>query len=114
MSFQPASKDFQLVISDEFLPKLSGHQIAEWIRQDAGYCMTPFILISAENNPKMFGDLTTRGLINFYIPKPFSIAQFTAVISLSLTTFTKKAPISIKADGHSKAIEPVKTEFPIH
>jgi CheY-like chemotaxis protein len=74
---------FDLIISDEVLPGLRGHEIADWMRQDTRYQQVPLILISAERNPQLFADLATKGIINMFVPKPFSVMQLLSSINMA-------------------------------
>jgi CheY-like chemotaxis protein len=82
---------FDLVISDENLPGIKGHEIAEWMRRNRRYGRVPLILMSAENDHRLFSDLLKNRLITFYLPKPFSIMQFESLVSMSLNLNEKIA-----------------------
>jgi DNA-binding response OmpR family regulator len=90
---------FDLVISDENIPGIRGHQIAQWMRQDNHYKEVPMILISIEKDHKLYAELSAIGSINMFIPKPFTTKQLTSALNLvKLVKFPLKAeanPIAI-------------------
>lgn len=101
---------FDLVISDENLPEIKGHQIAKWMRQNTRYEEVPLILISVEQNHQLFAELSTNGSINMFIPKPFTIPQLTSALNMvRLVQFPLKVEVeTIEID--TKDIELVDEE----
>jgi CheY-like chemotaxis protein len=92
-------RKFDLVISDENLPEMRGHEIAHWMRQDNNHREVPMILTSVETNHKLFAELTAAGSINMFIPKPFTTKQLTSALNMvKLIKFPlKKEPIFSKS-----------------
>lgn len=90
---------FDLVISDENIPGIRGHKIAEWMRRDNRYKEVPMILISVEKDHKLYAELTAAGSINMFIPKPFTTKQLTSALNIvNLIKFPlKKEPIYSKS-----------------
>ena len=66
------ARRFDLVICDESMPKATGTAVAEYLRQNPDSKHIPFIMISAENNSKHFTELLQKGIINLFLPKPYS------------------------------------------
>lgn len=65
-------QDFDLIVVDESMPKARGNDVAHFIRENDRTRHIPVILITAENNPTHFNELLKSGLINLFLPKPFS------------------------------------------
>lgn len=83
-------KDFNLVIVDESMPKAKGNVVAHFIREQERTRHIPVIMITAENNPTHFNDLLKTGLINLFLPKPFSPKLLLNMINFLI----KSAPVS--------------------
>lgn len=64
--------EIDLVIVDESMPKAKGNVVAHFIRENEKTKHIPVILITAENNPTHFNEMLKTGLINLFLPKPFS------------------------------------------
>lgn len=79
-----SQKTIDLIICDELMPLGKGSEIAEFLKQEVGYSTIPFILLSAEENPRHFTDLMTRRIIDVYLPKPVNQKQLMAIINLCL------------------------------
>lgn len=76
--------DFDLVIVDESMPKVKGNVVAHFIRENEKTKHIPIILITAENNPTHFNELLKTGLINLFLPKPFSVKLLQNMVNLLL------------------------------
>jgi two-component system phosphate regulon response regulator PhoB len=79
-------KDFNLVIVDESMPKAKGNVVAHFIREHERTRHIPIIMITAENNPTHFNELLKTGLINLFLPKPFSPKLFLNMINFLIKT----------------------------
>lgn len=62
---------FDLIISDQDMPLMTGSQLVEWLRTEGGDTTTPFVMLSGKRDPRLFGDLMSRKLITGVFPKPF-------------------------------------------
>lgn len=69
---QVKQNELDLVILDETMPKANGNVVAHFIRENDKTKHIPVILITAENNPTHFNEMLKTGLINLFLPKPFS------------------------------------------
>lgn len=92
------TNDFLLVITDENLPGIKGHEIAEWMRGIDRYKDTPVILISAEQDFRLFSDLLAAGIITLFVPKPSSMNQLKATINLAMNMkmAVKSPPLELR------------------
>ena len=77
---------FDLVICDQTMPHLTGAEVADWMRQTEKNFDTPFILLTAEQNPTLFSRLLSQSDIDSYLPKPISFAQITAHLKMMLNS----------------------------
>lgn len=80
-----------LILSDVMMPRMTGTQLLEKIRQDATLARLPFILLTANANVKD----RTQGLwsgANDYITKPFDVSELLARINnlLRLKSFERQ------------------------
>ena len=71
---------FDLIISDEEMPLLTGSELAEWFRTEGGNTTTPFVIVSGKQDSQLFGNLMSKNLINVMIPKPFQYLPFINII----------------------------------
>ena len=83
------NKNIDLVVSDQIMPDILGSEVALFMRQDAEYKNTPFILISAEQNDAHFGSLIREGTINSYYAKPFDTRRLVNMINILLRQSNK-------------------------
>ncbi len=67
------SKQYGLVISDWNMEPMTGYQLLNEVRADAGLKETPFIMITAENKTGNVIAAKQAG-VNNYIVKPFNTA----------------------------------------
>lgn len=65
------SRNYDLVISDEEMPLVSGSQLAVWMHGEVSHRDTPFILASGKKDAKLFARLIRDKIISAYLPKPF-------------------------------------------
>jgi two-component system chemotaxis response regulator CheY len=63
---------FDLVLSDQQMPKMTGIQLCEQIRELPHYEQTPFILLTAKCMELDVAKLRQRLRISAALPKPFS------------------------------------------
>lgn len=80
------TRTFDMVISDENLPHVTGSEIARYMRQTQEHADTPMILVSAEENSSYFGELMQNKVISSYLPKPFSMARLNQLIHIFLNS----------------------------
>lgn len=78
--------DFDLVLSDQQMPLMTGIQLCESLRQVPRHKHTPFILLTAKRMEIDVAKLRqTLGVIAV-LPKPFSPSELVQVIDESLTS----------------------------
>lgn len=75
---------YDLVISDEEMPFMSGSQLAVWMRGEELHRDTPFILASGKQDPKLFARLIKDKVISAYIPKPFQNNALLQIVNVCL------------------------------
>ncbi|MCI0491334.1 MAG: response regulator [Planctomycetes bacterium] len=66
---------FDLVLSDQQMPMMTGVQLCESLRQLAGYRQTPFILLTAKCMEINLVELQRTVGISTALPKPFSPSE---------------------------------------
>jgi DNA-binding response OmpR family regulator len=64
-----------IVIGDWGMPVMSGIDLLKWMRRDARYARTPFMMLTAEANPASVR-LALQAGVNAYMIKPFTVHSF--------------------------------------
>ncbi len=75
---------FDLVLSDQQMPMMTGVQLCEHIRQLPGHERTPIILLTAKCMELSVSQLQRRLGISAALPKPFSPSELITCIEESL------------------------------
>lgn len=76
---------FDLVLSDQQMPLMTGIQLCEALRQLPAYRTTPFILLTAKCMEIDFARLKVNPGISAALPKPFSPNELVSCIEESLS-----------------------------
>jgi CheY-like chemotaxis protein len=77
---------FDLVLSDQQMPKMTGIQLCESIREIPEYQLTPFILLTAKCMEIDAARLRQRLGLTAALPKPFSPSELLTCIEESLSS----------------------------
>jgi two-component system chemotaxis response regulator CheY len=77
-------EDFDLVLTDQQMPMMTGVQLCENIRQLPAYQRTPIILLTAKCMELSVDQLQRRLGISAALPKPFSPSELITCIEESL------------------------------
>jgi two-component system chemotaxis response regulator CheY len=77
---------FDLVLSDQQMPKMTGIQLCEHIREMPDHAHTPFILLTAKCMEIDVARLRQRLSMSAALPKPFSPSELLTCIEESLAT----------------------------
>jgi DNA-binding response OmpR family regulator len=64
-----------IVIGDWSMPVMSGIELLGWMRKDARYARTPYMMLTAESNPASVRSALQAG-VNAYMIKPFTVHSF--------------------------------------
>ncbi|MBF0251229.1 MAG: response regulator [Alphaproteobacteria bacterium] len=81
---ETAEAPFKLIISDMKMPKMSGLEFADRVRQDKRHYNVPFILVTAESDTDVIIAAKEHGVTAF-LSKPFSVERFKERIELALS-----------------------------
>jgi two-component system chemotaxis response regulator CheY len=79
-------ESYDLVLSDQQMPLMTGIQLCEHVRQLPGYKQTPFILLTAKCMEIDIGKLKQTLGLTKALPKPFSPSELVTCIKEALTT----------------------------
>jgi len=82
-------QDFDLVLSDQQMPMMTGIQLCENIRQMPAHRRTPFILLTAKCMELDFGRLQEKLNVSAALPKPFSPSELINCIEEALAAGCK-------------------------
>jgi len=77
---------FDLVLSDQQMPKMTGIQLCEHIREMPGHAQTAFILLTAKCMELDVAKLRHRLGLSAALPKPFSPTELLTTIEESLAS----------------------------
>jgi CheY-like chemotaxis protein len=77
---------FDLVLSDQQMPKMTGIQLCEHIREMPDHAQTPFILLTAKCMEIDVAKLRHRLGVSAALPKPFSPSELLTSIEESLAS----------------------------
>ena len=80
---------FDLVLSDQQMPMMTGIQMCENLRQLPAHRHTPFILLTAKCMEIDFGKLQEKLKISAALPKPFSPSELINCIEEALAAGCK-------------------------
>ncbi len=75
---------FDLVLSDQQMPLMTGIQLCESLRQIPEHRQTPFILLTAKCMEIDFGQLQKKLNVSVALPKPFSPSELVNCIEEAL------------------------------
>jgi two-component system sensor histidine kinase/response regulator len=64
-----------IVIGDWSMPIMSGIELLGWMRKDARYARTPYMMLTAESNPASVRSALQAG-VTAYMIKPFTVHSF--------------------------------------
>jgi two-component system, chemotaxis family, chemotaxis protein CheY len=84
------TKRYGLVISDWNMEPMSGYDLLQQVRADAGLGATPFIMVTAESKTENVIAAKKAG-VNNYIVKPFNAQTLKAKIEAVFTESTEVA-----------------------
>jgi two-component system sensor histidine kinase/response regulator len=84
-----------IVIGDWSMPVMSGIELLTWMRRDARYARTPYMMLTAESNPASVRSALQAG-VSAYMIKPFTVhsfaSKFMAMIDSPQEVPAKPAP----------------------
>jgi CheY-like chemotaxis protein len=94
-----------LVLLDLNLPDISGEEVLRRIRNDPVTADTPVVVVSADATPGQVERLRSAGA-NDYLTKPFSLADFLAVIDSSGATGRGEPALADESSNGSSVLDP--------
>jgi two-component system chemotaxis response regulator CheY len=77
---------FDLVLSDQQMPKMTGIQLCEHLREMPDHAHTPFVLLTAKCMELDVAKLRQRLGVSAALPKPFSPSELLSLIEESLAS----------------------------
>lgn len=75
---------FDLLITDETMPHITGLELAWWLRSQEKLSHIPVIMLSAEQNPTVFHKALADKTIDSFLPKPFNPKALSELLELFL------------------------------
>lgn len=76
------AESFDLLICDDNMPYLTGYELALGLKEGNLHPAMPVIIVSANFDARRIADLIDRNIINYFIPKPFQMAQLSHAVQL--------------------------------
>lgn len=105
-----------IVIGDWGMPVMSGLDLLHWMRRDARYAKTPFMMLTAEANPASVRSALQAG-VNAYMIKPFTVhsfaSKFMAMIGTVQESTASTPPAPEPAPRPETAPPPVLKPTPV-
>jgi two-component system sensor histidine kinase/response regulator len=80
-----------VVIGDWSMPIMSGIELLTWMRRDARYARTPYMMLTAESNPGSVRNALQAG-VNAYMIKPFTVHSFASKFMAMIGSPQEVAP----------------------
>ena len=84
-----------LILMDLYMPKCSGGELAELIRQQEGYVGTPIVFLSAETNPEAQIEAMSYGADEF-LTKPVRIRHLISVVKIRVQRFRQVKSLIVR------------------
>jgi DNA-binding response OmpR family regulator len=91
-----------IVIGDWSMPVMSGIELLTWMRKDARYARTPYMMLTAESNPASVRGALQAG-VTAYMIKPFTVHSFASKFMAMIG-----APQEAPASPFARAAAPAK------
>jgi len=85
-------QQIDIVIGDWSMPVMSGLELLSWMRRDARYARTPYMMLTAESNPASVRSALQAG-VNAYMIKPFTVHSFASKF-MAMIGAPQEAPAS--------------------
>ncbi len=99
-------QQIDVVIGDWSMPIMSGLELLGWMRKDARYARTPFMMLTAESNPASVRSALQAG-VNAYMIKPFTVHSFASKFMAMIG-----APQEAPASPFARPAAPAPAAFP--
>jgi DNA-binding response OmpR family regulator len=80
-----------IVIGDWSMPIMSGLELLGWMRKDARYARTPYMMLTAESNPASVRSALQAG-VSAYMIKPFTVHSFASKFMAMIGSPQEVAP----------------------
>jgi two-component system sensor histidine kinase/response regulator len=93
-------QQIDIVIGDWSMPVMSGLELLSWMRRDARYARTPYMMLTAESNPASVRSALQAG-VNAYMIKPFTVHSFASKF-MAMIGAPQEAPASPFARAAAK------------
>jgi DNA-binding response OmpR family regulator len=101
-----------IVIGDWGMPVMSGLELLHWMRHDARYAKTPFMMLTAEANPASVRSALQAG-VNAYMIKPFTVHSFASKFMAMIGTVQESEPAPEPVPRPDSAPPPVLKPTPV-
>lgn len=75
---------FDLIFSDDNMPLMTGYELAVEVRGRPATAQLPIVIVSANYEARRIAEMVEKNIINYFIPKPFTINQI-SLLAQSLT-----------------------------
>jgi DNA-binding response OmpR family regulator len=103
-------KDYDLVLSDDMMPNMTGSELLEAIRADSAMRSIPFIIISAKAGDEARMEGLARGADD-YLAKPFKAKELLLRVHTQLQSASVRNELELRMAEHLRRLEESKESF---
>jgi DNA-binding response OmpR family regulator len=107
---QARPKDFDLVLSDDLMPNLSGSELIDAIRADEHLQAIPVIMVSASTGDQARMDGLARGADD-YLSKPFQARELILRVHTQLQTVSIRNKLELQMAEYFRELEESRVSF---
>lgn len=103
-------KDFDLILSDDMMPNMSGSELLDAVRADPTLRAIPFVMISAKAGDEARMEGLSRGADD-YLAKPFKARELLLRLHTQLQSASVRDELELRMNEHLQQLEESKESF---
>jgi CheY-like chemotaxis protein len=103
-------REFDLVLSDDMMPNMSGAELLDAVRADPALRAIPFIMISARAGDEARMEGLSRGADD-YLAKPFKARELMLRLHTQLQSASVRNELELRMNEHLQRLEESKESF---
>jgi DNA-binding response OmpR family regulator len=103
-------KDYDLVLSDDMMPNMTGPELLDSVRADPAMRSIPFIIISAKAGDEARMEGLARGADD-YLAKPFKAKELLLRVHTQLQSASVRNELELRMAEHLRRLEESRESF---